>query len=59
MNVSNKPYQNYSLDEMINCLRNPVGKHSLAELDMVIDDIIDRNPEFVEEVNKIINQSKK
>jgi hypothetical protein len=45
-----------TLKEMIHQLRNPVGKRSLAELDDVIDEIIDRNPDFVEKINKIISR---
>ena len=48
-----------TLDEMMDCLRNPRGKRSLAELDDVIDEIIDRNPEFMEKLSKIIEDSKK
>jgi len=49
--------QNLTLDEMINCLRNPTpDKRSLAELDTVIDEIIDRNPEWVEHIMKIVEQ---
>ena len=53
----NKP--NLTLDEMMDCLRNPRGRRSLAELDDVIDEIIDRNPEFMEKLSKIIEDSKK
>jgi hypothetical protein len=47
---------NYTLDEMLDCLKNPAGKRSLAELDDVIDEIIDRNPDFVEKINEIISR---
>ena len=47
---------NYTLDEMLDCLHNPVGKRSLAELDDVIDEIIQRNPDFVEKINEIISR---
>jgi len=46
-----------TLDEMIDCLRNTTpGKRSLAELDTVIDEIIDRNPEWVEHIMRIVEQ---
>lgn len=35
-----------------------VKKRSLAELDDAIDEIIQRNPEFLEEINKIIDSDK-
>jgi hypothetical protein len=52
-----KPDCDLSLDEMIDCLRNPTpDKRSLAELDTVIDEIIDRNPEWVEHIMRIVEQ---
>ncbi len=45
-----------TLEEMINCLRNPKGKRSLAELDDVIDEIIERNPDFIEKISKIVDE---
>ena len=49
--------KNLTLDEMIDCLRNPTSdKRSLAELDTVIDEIIDRNPEWVEHIMRIVEQ---
>jgi hypothetical protein len=45
-----------TVDEMIRHLHNPVGKRSLAELDDVIDEIIDRNPDFVKKINEIISR---
>ena len=51
----NKP--DLALDEMIDCLRNPTpDKRSLAELDTVIDEIIDRNPEWVKHIMRIVEQ---
>ena len=50
--------RNLTLDEMIDCLRNPRGKRSLAELDDVIDEIIERNPDFVKQIEDIINERK-
>ena len=52
----NKP--NLTLDEMIDCLRNPQGKRSLAELDDVIDEIIERNPDWVEKINRIVEEKR-
>ena len=55
-----KPDRDPSLDEMIDCLRNPTpDKRSLAELDTVIDEIIERNPEWVEHIMKIVEQGQK
>lgn len=34
-------------------------KRSLAELDDVIDEIINRNPEWVAKINRIIEEKKK
>jgi hypothetical protein len=34
-------------------------KRSLLELDDVIEEIIDRNPDFIETVRKIVNEGKK
>jgi len=48
----------FTVEEMIHHLRNPVGKRSLAELDDVIDEIIQRNPDFVEKINEIVNRNK-
>jgi hypothetical protein len=48
-----------TVEEMIHCFHNPVGKRSLAELDDVIDEIIDRNPDFVEKINEIVNRHTK
>ncbi len=52
-----KTNRDLTLDEMIDCLRNPKGKRSLAELDDVIDEIIERNPDFVEKISRIIAKS--
>ena len=43
--------------------KNPVDfpdlrRRSLAELDDVIDEIIARNPEFVEKINKIVEEKR-
>jgi hypothetical protein len=49
--------KNLTLDEMLDCFRNPTSdKRSIAELDDVIDEIIDRNPEWVERIMKIVEE---
>ena len=53
------PERNLTLDEMIDCLHNPQGKRSLAELDTVIDEIIERNPEWVKQILDIVERGKK
>jgi hypothetical protein len=46
-------------EEMMHHLRNPSkDKRSLAELDSVIDEIVDRNPDFVEKIMTIVNRSR-
>ncbi len=52
-----KTNRDLTLDEMMDCLHNPKGKRSLAELDDVIDEIIERNPDFVEKIAQIIAKS--
>ena len=52
-----KTNRDLTLDEMMDCLHNPIGKRSLAELDDVIDEIIERNPDFVEKIAQIIAKS--
>ncbi len=52
-----KTNRDLTLDEMIDCLRNPKGKRSLAELNDVIDEIIERNPDFVGKISQIIAKS--
>ena len=49
---------NLTLDEMMDCLRNPQGRRSLAELDDVIDEIIDRNPDWVEKISRIVEEKR-
>ncbi len=51
--------KNLTPDEMMDCLRNPTpDKRSLAELDTVIDEIVERNPKWVEQIMKIVNKNK-
>ena len=52
--------KNLTLDEMIDCLRNPTtDKRSLAELDTVIDEIMERNPEWVAHIMRIVEQGQR
>lgn len=49
--------KNLTLDEMLDCFRNPTSdKRSIAELDDVIDEIIGRNPEWVVQIMKIVEE---
>ena len=50
--------RNLTLDEMMDCLRNPQGRRSLAELDYVIDEIMDRNPDWVEKISRIVEEKR-
>ncbi len=44
-----------TLAEMVDCLKNPTSdKRSIAELDDVIDEIVQRNPDWVERIMKIV-----
>ena len=50
----------FTLDEMLDALHNPGRvKRSLLELDTVIDEIVDRNPEWVEEITQIIEEKRR
>ncbi len=52
--------KNLTLDEMIDCLHNPTpDKRSLAELDTVIDEMMERNPEWVEHIMRIVEQGQR
>ena len=52
--------KNLTLDEMIDCLRNPTSdKRSLDELDTVIDEIMERNPKWVEHIMRIVEQGQR
>jgi len=56
----NKPVhtdKTLTLEEMMECLHNPTpDKRSLSELDDVIDEIIERNPEWVEHIMRIVEK---
>ena len=49
-----------TLEEMLGCLHNPApNKRSLDELEDVIDEIIARNPEWVDEIMRIVEERSK
>ncbi len=55
--MNNQQPKDLTLDEMLDCFRNPTSdKRSIAELDDVIDEIIDRNPEWVEHIMRIVKE---
>ena len=55
--MNNQQPKDLTLDEMLDCFRNPASdKRSIAELDDVIDEIIDRNPEWVEHIMRIVKE---
>jgi hypothetical protein len=37
-------------------LQDPLRKRSLKELDTVLDEIIDRNPTFIDDLTKVIRE---
>ena len=48
-----------TLEQMLHCLRNPKSdRRSVAELDDVIDEIIDRNPDWVDEILGMVEEKK-
>jgi hypothetical protein len=49
-----QPEKEYTLEEMMYHLKHPVNKRSIAELDDVLEEMLQRNPDFVDEINKII-----
>ena len=49
-----------TLDQMLDALHNPTpDKRSLAELDDVIDEIMARNPDWVDMISKIVEDGRK
>lgn len=54
MIVYNSSNHHLSIEEMMECLKQPGDRHSLAELATVIGEIVDRNPEFVERIQEIV-----
>ena len=40
-------------------MSDPLAKRSLAELDTVIDEIVQRNPEWYKEILQLVEESKK
>jgi hypothetical protein len=58
--MNNQQPKDLSLDEMLDCFRNPASdKRSIAELDDVIDEIMERNPDFVEKISRIVDEQRK
>jgi hypothetical protein len=52
--------QQPTLDQMLDALRNPAAdKRSLAELDDVIDEIMARNPDWVDMITQIVEERSK
>lgn len=39
-------------------MNDPLRKRSLEELDDVIDEIIERNPDWVEEISRIVEEKR-
>ncbi len=59
-NPVNFPKQNkeYTIDEMMHHMRNPKNKlRSIPELDSVVEEIIDRNPEEYAELEQLIREN--
>lgn len=54
----NNTGKQYTLDEMLNHMRNPKNKlRSIAELDSVVEEIIDRNPKEYAELEQLIREN--
>jgi hypothetical protein len=57
MNEPKNSNKEYTVDEMVDCMRNPKNKlRSLAELDTVMDEIIQRNPQWYKEIQQSIGK---
>ena len=39
-------------------MNDPLAKRSLAELDTVIEEIVERNPEWYEEIQQLVEELK-
>ena len=53
----NKPEREYTLEEMMDAVRNPKNNlRSLAELDTVVEEIIEGNPEWHSDFEKLIQE---
>lgn len=39
-------------------MNDPLAKRSLAELDTVVDEIVQRNPEWYKEIQQLVEESK-
>ena len=60
MNDQEDPDKVYTIDEMMHQMHNPNPKNklrSLAELDEVLDEIVERNPEWFAVLEKLIEES--
>lgn len=54
----NNTRKQYTIDEMIDHMRNPKNKlRSIAELDSVVEEIIDRNPKEYAELEQLIQEN--
>jgi len=54
----NNTGKQYTLDEMLNHMRNPKNKlRSILELDSVVEEIIDRNPKEYAELEQLIREN--
>ena len=40
-------------------MNQPLAKRSLSELDIVLDEIVQRNPEWYKEILQLVEESKK
>jgi len=48
-----------TLDDLVDCRQHSNNKRSLLELDTVIDEIVNRNPDWVAEIKQIIDSGLK
>ena len=57
MSKFNNTGKQYTIDEMMDAMRNPKNKlRSLEELDDVVEEIIDRNREWYADFEKMIQE---
>jgi hypothetical protein len=53
-----KSDKGYTVDEMMDAMRNPANKlRSILELDNVVEEIIDRNPKEYAELEQLIREN--
>ena len=49
--------KHYTIDEMIDAMHNPTNKlRSIAELDKVVEELIDRNSEWYKDFEQFIQE---